>query len=207
MAYQFAGASSQRLNASPPATAPPITLACRFNANILAACANVAINSSSGNFDRIQLTTTAAGLIEAASISGGVATVANVGSYAANTWNHVAGVFQGANKQAFLNGVGGAAETSAYSLTGIDQLVIGSRNNGTYGLFFGGLLAEVGVWTAALTTAEIVSLSAGFTPDQIRPQSLVFYAPLIRTLQDLRGGRVITATNSPTVAVHPRVIQ
>lgn len=207
MAYQFASASSQRLNASPPATAPPITLACRFNANALAACAMVAINSSSGSFDRVQLTTTAGGLIEAASVSGGVATTSTRGNYSAGVWNHAATVFQPANKQAFLNGIGGTPETSAYSLTGIDQLVIGSRNNGTYGLFFNGLLAEVGVWTAALTADEIASLSAGFTPDQIRPQSLVFYAPLVRTLQDLRGGRTITTTNNPTVAVHPRVIQ
>jgi hypothetical protein len=30
---------------------------------------------------------------------------------------------------------------------------------------------------------------------------------MIRDIQDLRGGMAITAVNSPTVAVHPRVIQ
>jgi hypothetical protein len=39
----------------------------------------------------------------------------------------------------------------------------------------------------------------------VRPQSLRFYAPLIRDLQDVRGGLTITNTNSATVANHPRV--
>ena len=39
----------------------------------------------------------------------------------------------------------------------------------------------------------------------IRPQSLVFYAPLIRNLIDAKGGRTITNNNGATVAVHPRI--
>jgi hypothetical protein len=51
-----------------------------------------------------------------------------------------------------------------------------------------GRTAEVGIWNAALTAAEIASLAKGMTPDKIRPQSLVFYAPLVRDLIDVRGG-------------------
>jgi hypothetical protein len=65
--------------------------------------------------------------------------------------------------------------------------------------------AEVGIWNAALTAAEIASLADGFTCDKVRPQSLVAYFPLIRDLQDLRGGLTITNNNSATVANHPRV--
>jgi hypothetical protein len=39
----------------------------------------------------------------------------------------------------------------------------------------------------------------------VRPQSLVFYAPLVRDLQDVRGGLTITNNNGATVAAHPRV--
>jgi hypothetical protein len=70
-----------------------------------------------------------------------------------------------------------------------------------------GLLAEHAVWNVGLTQADATALAKGFTPDQVRPQSLVFYAPLVRELRDLRGGLAITAANSPTVANHPRVIQ
>lgn len=62
------------------------------------------------------------------------------------------------------------------------------------------------MWNVALTDSENASLAAGFTPDQIRPQSLQFYAPLVRDLIDVRGGRTITNVNNATVAVHPRII-
>ena len=68
-----------------------------------------------------------------------------------------------------------------------------------------GCLAEVGIWNAALTAAEIASLAKGMTCDKVRPQSLVFYAPLVRDLIDTKGGLTITNNNTATVATHPRV--
>jgi hypothetical protein len=68
-------------------------------------------------------------------------------------------------------------------------------------------MAEFATWNATLTDAEIAALAAGFTADQIRPQSLQFYAPLIRDLVDLRAGRSITNVNGATVSTHPRIIQ
>jgi hypothetical protein len=68
-----------------------------------------------------------------------------------------------------------------------------------------GRIAEVGIWNAALTAAEIASLAKGMTCDKVRPESLVFYAPLVRDLQDLSGGLTITNNNAATVATHPRV--
>lgn len=68
-----------------------------------------------------------------------------------------------------------------------------------------GLIAEVGIWNAALTAAEIASLAKGMTCDKVRPQSLVFYAPLVRDLIDQKGGLPITNNNGATVANHPRV--
>jgi hypothetical protein len=41
----------------------------------------------------------------------------------------------------------------------------------------------------------------------VRPQSLVFYAPLIRSLQDLARNATITNGNSATVEVHPRIYE
>ena len=70
---------------------------------------------------------------------------------------------------------------------------------------FNGSLAEVGIWNAALTADEIASLAKGMTCDKIRPQSLVFYAPLVRDLIDQKGGLTITNNNAATVAAHPRI--
>ena len=66
-------------------------------------------------------------------------------------------------------------------------------------------MAEVGIWNVALTAEEIASLADGFTCDKVRPQSLVFYAPLVRDLIDHKGGLTITNNNTATVAAHPRV--
>ena len=49
------------------------------------------------------------------------------------------------------------------------------------------------------------SLAKGITCDKIRPQNLVFYAPLVRDLVDAKGGLTIINNNSATVANHPRV--
>jgi hypothetical protein len=65
--------------------------------------------------------------------------------------------------------------------------------------------SEIGVWNAALTAAEIASIAKGMTCDKIRPQSLAFYAPLVRDLLDQKGGLAITNNNGATVATHPRV--
>jgi len=69
----------------------------------------------------------------------------------------------------------------------------------------GGQIAEVGIWNAALTAAEIASLANGMTCEKIRPQSLVFYAPLVRDLIDQKGGLAITNNNAATVSNHPRI--
>ena len=61
------------------------------------------------------------------------------------------------------------------------------------------------MWSAALNASEIASLGQGVSPRLIRPQSLVFYAPLIRDLMDVRGGLSITNNGTATVANHPRV--
>ena len=65
--------------------------------------------------------------------------------------------------------------------------------------------AEVGIYNAALTAAEVAALAKGMTCDKVRPQSLVFYAPLVRDLIDAKGGLTITNNNGATVANHPRV--
>jgi len=68
-----------------------------------------------------------------------------------------------------------------------------------------GQIAEAAVYNAALSAAEIASLANGMTCDKIRPQNLVFYAPLVRNLIDQKGGLTITNNNGATVANHPRV--
>ena len=87
----------------------------------------------------------------------------------------------------------------------MNKIEIAFRTDGTPGAFLDGRLAEVGIWNAALTAAEIASLAKGMTCDKIRPQNLVFYAPLVRDINDQKGGLTITNNNGAAVANHPRI--
>jgi hypothetical protein len=126
--------------------------------------------------------------------------------YSANTWTHAAGVFIGtSSRTAYINGGSPGTDTTTHSFRNPPtQILLGCLNYGTPIILFEGWMAEVAIWNAALTAEEVASLAKGFTPDQVRPQSLQFYAPLVNTLQDLRGARTITNNNGATVATHPR---
>jgi hypothetical protein len=68
-----------------------------------------------------------------------------------------------------------------------------------------GNVAEAAIWTETINSSEIVSLSKGMTCEKVRPQGLVFYAPLTRDLIDIKRGLAITNDNNATVAENPRV--
>jgi hypothetical protein len=131
----------------------------------------------------------------------------NVSPVSAGNWYHAAGVFTNSlSPQAFVNGiVGSTTGGGSITPTGIDQILIGAARTTSLTGYYNGSIAEVGIWNAALTAAEIASLAKGMTCDKVRPQSLVFYAPLVRDLIDQKGGFAITNNNSATVANHPRI--
>lgn len=133
---------------------------------------------------------------------------ATAGTVTVNTWHHAAAVFASdTSRTAYFNGSPGSEETT--NVTGAitpDRISIGRAGDSSPGNHFSGRIAETAVWDAALTAPEIASLSKGFSPLFIRPQNLVFYAPLIRDEDlDRVGGLSLTAFNTPTVAEHTRV--
>jgi hypothetical protein len=215
MAYEFTAASSQYLStASTPVSSLPCTLACWFRVTNTS-LNNVLVTLDSGASSRITITNNGtaspkravqATTFNSSNVFGRIAL--NTESYAADTWYHAAGVFETSTTlNAYFNGNAGTLDpTDGVSVSGINKILIGARTaSGTIGQYHGGQLAEVGVWNAALTAAEVASLAKGMTCDKVRPQSLVFYAPLVRDLQDVRGGLTITNNNTATVANHPRV--
>lgn len=127
-------------------------------------------------------------------------------SATANTWNHACAVFtSNTSRAAFLDGANKGTNTTNRALSTLDRTTIGARGTSTGETeFFPGLIAEVGIWEIALADEDVARLALGFSPRLIRPQSLVFYAPLIRDIQDIRGGLTLTTTGT-TVADHPRI--
>jgi hypothetical protein len=143
--------------------------------------------------------------------SGGNQAWANIPFTATSgTWFHAAFSSTSASTndmKIYANGVQGTNQISSNNLiSSITNSVIPQINgrNGANNLN-SFQSAEVGIWNAALTAAEIASLAKGMTCDKVRPQNLVFYVPLVRDLIDQKGGLVITNNNGATVANHPRV--
>ena len=124
---------------------------------------------------------------------------------AVNEWVHYAGVIQSAsNRSLYVRGILQANTTTPDSVaTPFQTFTTGARVGP--GAYADSDIAEVGIWSVALTAAEIASLAKGMTCDKIRPQSLVFYTPLVRDLNDQKGGLALTNNNGATVANHPRI--
>ena len=213
MAYDFNG-TNQYLSCAAPITGLvyPYTFACHFKPdNVTDFGTLVQINPANGAYW---------GLLNGGSLAGDPVvanhsqqSAANGGAkstagYTANDFFHACGIFQSTSlKKAYLNGANEGTNTVGIAAaTAATELLIGARRlNGALGTYYGGLIAEVGIWNVALTQPEIASLAGGMTCDKVRPQSLVFYAPLVRDLVDIKGGLTLTNNNSATVADHPRV--
>jgi hypothetical protein len=219
MAFQFPLFDAVRLaTTSSPVGAVPMTLACWFNTNTGSngSGALMACGVASGTHrNQIQTTAQAGGtqtILANAIGASGVAGSTTESTASNSSWAHAAGVFASlTSRTAYLNGVAAIQGTAdCGSQNQADSIVIGARWATTLGFFYEGTVAEAGIWNVALTNDEIASLADGFTCDRVRPQSLVFYAPLIRDLHDIARGLTISNTNasnnrSASAFPHPRV--
>jgi hypothetical protein len=131
----------------------------------------------------------------------GTAVATNPGN---SVWFSAAGTFDTASRIAYMDTSSGTNTTSLGAQT-LDRFSFGARLTTNAFNYLKGDIAEAAVWDVVLTSAEITSLARGFKASRIRPQSLVFYAPIIRDIHDVRNGRAITNNNTATVSDHPRV--
>jgi len=130
----------------------------------------------------------------------------------ANTWYHAAGVFTSStDREVYYSGLSADTDATDIAMTGLSHTSIGAvLRNSSYDKIYWGSVAEVGIWNVALTASEIATLSVGYSPLLVRPQSLVFYVPLVRDNDDdIVGGLSMTAVVSsgfPGIATHPPII-
>lgn len=210
-ARSFTAASSQYLElTSAVVTSTPLTMACWAKPADTSAARNLMSIGVSGGTARWQLVYNNGGAAVCTAIdSGGSGSNAVAGTAASGSWNHYCGVWSSDSvRTAYYNGTAGTPTAVSSVVSGVNRTIIGARiNAGSYGLYFNGDMAECAIWNVALSANEIASLAAGFSPRLIRPSALVFYAPLINSLQELRGGTNLTNVNSTTAADHPRVYQ
>lgn len=215
MAILFDDASTEYLEVnSPPATAAPFSMACWFRSDsvaltqgLMSICDKDAANHIWGlraagatGGDPVQLSALAGGAAASASTSSG---------YSANTWHHACGVeTSSTSRAAFIDGGSKGTDTTSRSPAGADRISIAREGLSTPQLYLSGDVAEAAVWNVALTDAEVASLGQGFSPLFIRPQSLVFYLPMISlvaggTQRDWIGARGMVENNTPATSAHP----
>jgi hypothetical protein len=209
MAYEFSSSSSQFLRAESFASLSfPFTISCQFNPKNITQNMVLAAISDAGGGNRcvMVLGGALAGDPVRIDVLGAGAADSTVG-FTSNAWQHACGVWSSTtSRTVYLNGSNSSTSTASVVQQTINRVLIGMRtSNDVNGLFMEGFIAEVGIWNAALTAAEVASLADGMTCDKVRPQNLVFYAPLVRDLIDAKGGLTITNNNGATVANHPRV--
>jgi hypothetical protein len=129
-------------------------------------------------------------------------------AYNSGAWVHYCVSITGASGAHYRNGVadGTFAHTAPGSFTGTKR--IGALSDGSSA--WPGDLAEIGVWNIGFSAAEALSLAHGITPDQVRPASLVWYAPLLGRISpepDLINAANGSLTGSPTASDHPRTME
>jgi len=209
MACNFAQGDGDRLTFDSPIASPPVTLSVQFRRDGVATFVKtlVVLISSTLNRDIALRLTNSNALAAIFTHNSGTGTATSASTIPSNTWTHGALRVEvtGGNYYTvavFANGVKTVGTSGSFTQDAIAFGAIGS----TFGSFtYGGDIADVGIWSSALSDAEIISLSKGVSCSKVRPQNLAFYAPLIRNLRDIRNNRTLTAVNSPTVSNHPRI--
>jgi len=208
MAYNFVRTSSQHITGNISNVDVPLTMAMWFNRTNISNNASLLALDTIGvtNYHQVLQNAGNAQIIAQTNNGTQVAQQSTSGAnVVAGTWQHGVGRFTAiTNRRVFLDGVIGASSGTSRVVTN-NRLNIGARESSGVGSYMLGELAEVAVWQASLTEDEITSLSKGFRPTRIRPQSLVYYVPLVRNLTEVRSALALTANNGPTVADHPRV--
>lgn len=189
----------------------PVTMACWIYPDLASADAVMSL-STAGALNSISMQITTAGVlrVRSSTTAGTVNSADTTATVSAATWAHIAGVFASTtSRTAYIDGGNAVSNGTSNnpSAASFNTTNIGCRYETTRASFWGGALAEAGIWSAALTAAEIASLSRGVSPLSIRPQSLLAYWPLIgRTDPEIDlHGRYEMTVNGAVAADHPRV--
>ena len=211
MAYNFNGSNQYLSVLSSPVgnSLAPITMACWAKGNSAANAYIFALGSSASSNPILGLTITsnkeARVFIRADSGSSGELVGTSVVFGASTPWNHICFTNDSSARKLYVNGVEEDTDSGITTAITLNRVGIAALIRNGVGSYYGGEIASAGIYSVALTAAEVASLADGMTCDKVRPQSLVFYAPLVRDLIDYKGGLTITNNNTATVANHPRV--
>jgi hypothetical protein len=203
MARTFNGSSDFLLIASTLGISDaPMSMSCQFiNANDSALLNMVSLSDGSNDAHALDYRgDTADNLLRAYSNDSGVATGAAssvpnsgvAGYIVVGTWTSTS------SRRIHYRSIGTGTHTDSPSNTtlvtpdAMSEWNIG-RYSASIGRYANGVMSHVGIWNVALDAGEALSLTRGFPPRRVRPQSLVAYFPLIRNLFDWKGNAITSS--------------
>ena len=142
--------------------------------------------------------------------SAGTLTIATTTGYSANIWHHACAVEASAtDHRVFIDGGSKATSTTSKTVAGSDRLTVGRNGDSTPDGEYDGRVCELAIWNVALTDEEVKALAGGVSPLRIRPDNLVFYAPIFGVGSPepdySGGGRHLTLNSVPTQQDHAPV--
>lgn len=143
----------------------------------------------------------------AANVSG----VVTLGTYVTNWMTTLCGGVSQTNAM-FISADGGTttggnnANVSPPSVTRLGINCMGNFDASESTELIIGQTAHAAIWNAFLTADERNALAKRCSPKKVRPQSLIFYAPLVRAVNDIKGSLALVAEGNLGVAAHhPRI--
>lgn len=217
MARESDGSTQFLETSSPPVTTTPFTIACwgktsdDANGNTL-----VFLGDNTSPDDRVLLLMAGNVAIDPIRLFHQVTGVGNSSAlsttgYSLSTWHHCCCIeASGQSRSVYIDGGSKGISTTSRTMPTINTMGVLRSSDSTPSAYVFGSIAELGIWNATLTDAEVLSLATGYAPPFIRPESLVFYMPLVgEDDNDLVGGLHLspdTLANLPTLSEHPPII-
>jgi len=218
MARLFNDASNEYLTGASPLSADPLSMVTWFRTDDSAKATGQGLvylgQPTTSNWFRLTLQSNVAGdpiRAQAQTLIGNNSADTTAGVSDSN-WHHAAVAFNAnGHVTVYLDG-GNSASASGSTITpaGVDTITLGAWDNNTgysnTNQFMSGDIAETAIYNIELTAADIASLASGVSPLLVRPESLVFYSPLIRNEDyDIVGGVSLSIGGTPEISAHPAI--
>lgn len=127
--------------------------------------------------------------------------------YSVNTWTHGCGVFTNdTSRDAFIDGGSKGSDTDNVVGTPSELVISRRRRNSAVGPFQAtSYLAEVAVWSVALSDANVALLAGGANPLDVDAGNLVAYWPLLDDALDDVGSNNLTEVGTLFDVDHPTI--
>src|ERR1051326_1340717 len=131
---------------------------------------------------------------------------------ATGVWHAICGVWSAVNSRAVYLDTVASKQTNSTRLTptGIESTAVGYLYRLNPTAFTNGLVADVGIWSVALSDAEVGMYMAGFSPSCARRDSLVGYYLMLSKVSpepDISSSTIANLTygSGTATAAHPQV--